>query len=115
MNTTETENDVNRSKEHAHKAVTAVADAGRAGVEAAREKVMQGKQVAADYAQQATEKAKDYAHQANEKAHEYAGRAKSQADEFVEMLQQHIEKHPLQAIAVAAGVGVLVGTLMRRR
>lgn len=69
------------------------ADIGRAGVDAVRAKVQGSSDVVRDA----------------------ADRAVSKGNDLLSTVQQRIEENPVQAIAIAAGVGVVLGLLMRRR
>ena len=80
-------------KDDATRIVHQAANVGRAGVDAVREKAGVGSQAVRDAADQAVNKGTD----------------------FVATLQKRIEENPGQAIAVAAGVGVVIGLLLRRR
>lgn len=47
-------------------------------------------------------------------AREQLGEAKDQADELAGDIQQRIRKDPISSVAVAAGVGLLLGVLISR-
>ncbi len=82
---------ISQLKDDAARVASRAAEVGRAGVEAAREKYEEGK----------------------EALHDVADRVRTQSKDAFAHIQEHIEENPLQAIAIAAGVGVLVGLLLR--
>lgn len=94
-------------KDEATNVAGRVGDAARAGVDAAREKISEGYDTARHYAEDAYDQARHYAEDAYHKARDKGG-------EYVDSLEGSIRTNPLAAIAVAAGVGVLVGLWMRR-
>ena len=69
------------------------ADLGRAGVDAVRDRVQSG----------------------SDAVHAAADRAVDRGNDLLATVQQRIEENPVQAIAIAAGVGVVLGLLLRRR
>lgn len=78
-------------------------------------------QAAKDLSDAATAKYQDVRSQATQKAEEYKGRAQevyttatSKAQDFQGDAEQYIRDNPLQAIGIAAGVGFVLGLIMRR-
>lgn len=94
-------------RDEATKVAGRVSEAAKAGVETAREKISEGYDTARHYADDAYQHARHYAEDAYHKARE-------KGTEAVDSLEGSIRSNPLAAIAVAAGVGVLVGLWMRR-
>lgn len=80
-------------KDDAARVAERAMEAGRAGVEAAREKLEEGKEV----------------------MHDVAERVRTRGNDLLAQAQEYIEEKPLQSIAIAAGVGVLMGLLLRGR
>jgi len=84
-------------KDDAARIAQSAVNVGRAGVETVRDKIGQG----ADAARTA--------------AHDLSDRAVDKGSDLLTALQDKIEENPVQAIAIAAGVGVVLGLLLRRR
>ena len=51
----------------------------------------------------------------SEHAQEYYEQGRQKAQEWEEGLESYIQEKPLQAVLIAAGVGVLIGLLWKRR
>jgi ElaB/YqjD/DUF883 family membrane-anchored ribosome-binding protein len=51
----------------------------------------------------------------SEQAQDYYEQGKHKAQEWEEGLESYIQEKPLQAVLIAAGVGVLIGLLWKRR
>ena len=66
----------------------------------------------ADGAQQATEQAID---DLKERAADYLEQGKQTAAEMAGAIEQQIRKRPVEAVAVAAGIGFALGLLWNRR
>jgi len=66
------------------------------------------------YQETTADKARDYADQAIHQGTEYAERAQDVAAEKLGELEASIRRHPLQAAAIAAGVGFVLALLARR-
>jgi len=79
-------------KDDAARVASRAAEVGRAGVEAAREKIQEGR----------------------EAMYDAADRVKVRGQDTLSQVQTSIEQNPLQAVAIAAGVGVLLGLWLRR-
>ncbi|MGN6505483.1 MAG: glycine zipper domain-containing protein [Tepidisphaeraceae bacterium] len=54
-------------------------------------------------------------HEGQDYVSEAAHRVRERGTDILANVQDQIEKNPLQAIAIAAGVGVVLGVLLRRR
>lgn len=80
-------------KDDAARVAGRAVEGAKAGVEAAREKIEEGK----------------------EAMYDAADRVKSRGNDLLSHVQEHIEEKPLQSLAIAAGVGVLLGLLLRGR
>ena len=52
--------------------------------------------------------------QISDQAHEYYEQGRQKAQEWEQGLESYIQEKPLQAVMIAAGVGVLLGLLWRR-
>lgn len=106
----ETSNDFNKLKDDA-------ARTARAAVETAKTKVTQGVDSARSYAEDAYGQARSYATDAYGNARSYAedayGQARVKGTDALANVEQQIKENPLAALAVAAGVGVVVGLWLR--
>jgi ElaB/YqjD/DUF883 family membrane-anchored ribosome-binding protein len=78
-------------------------------------------QAAKDLSEAANAKYQDIRSQATSKAEEYKGRAQeafstatNRAQDFQGDTEQYIRDNPLQAIGIAAGIGFVLGLIMRR-
>jgi ElaB/YqjD/DUF883 family membrane-anchored ribosome-binding protein len=91
--TSETSNDLGTLAEDAHALMTATADVAGEKVGEAR------KRLAA----------------ALERAKELAGRVRDKAVEGAKAADQAVHEHPYQAMAIAFGVGAIIGYLAARR
>lgn len=67
-------------------------------------------QSAKDMASRASQRAADARQQLNQRASD----AKQQLDQGMDMTTEYIKERPLQSVAIAAGVGFLLGALLRR-
>jgi ElaB/YqjD/DUF883 family membrane-anchored ribosome-binding protein len=80
----------------------------------AREKMMAKfgsmRQTAKDIADRASQRAADARQQISHKAAD----AKQQLNQGVDVSAEYIKERPLQSVAIAAGVGFLLGALLRR-
>jgi ElaB/YqjD/DUF883 family membrane-anchored ribosome-binding protein len=68
-----------------------------------REKGQQAREAATESYQQLRDQAQDYYQQGREKAQEWE-----------QSLEQYVHEKPLQAVLIAAGVGVLLGVLWKK-
>ena len=129
--------DVNTTGEHATQSlgqlkddVTRVAqsaaDVGRAhletvkgklqdGQEALKTKLNDGREAVRSKLNDGREAVKTKLSDGRDAVHDAADRAKSRGNDLLANLQDQVEQNPLQAVAIAAGVGVLVGLLLRRQ
>jgi len=64
---------------------------------------------------QVRDAAREKYNQLSEQAHEYYEQGRQKAQEWEESLESYIQEKPLQAVLIAAGVGVLLGLLWKRR
>lgn len=78
--------------------------------QSAKEMASRASQRASEARQQLSLKASEARTQLNQKAAE----AKTQLDHGVDATTHYIQERPLQSVAIAAGVGFLLGALMRR-
>lgn len=65
--------------------------------------------------QMAREAAKARFDQAREAASDYYQRAKDKAMEWEEGMEDYVREKPVRSLLIAAGVGLLLGILLRRR
>lgn len=112
-------------KNDAVRVAQSAAEAARSGVESVKSKLTEGTETAkARYAEgtetlkakyaDGTEVLKAKYADGSEKVRQAADQARERGNDMVSELQTKIEENPLQAVAIAAGVGVLLGVLMRR-
>lgn len=90
-------------KDDAQRIAQSAKDAGRAGVAQVQDKVEQFKDQARTKYNEGSEVVRDAAY-----------RARSRGNDLLGQVQNRIEENPLQAVAIAAGVGVVLGVLLRR-
>ena len=106
-------------KDDATRAGKSVVDAGKAQYAAAKDKLGDGvdaaKSYASDIASQAQDKLHDGVDVAKGYAYDAAYAARDKATDTLDTLEDRIRENPLAALAVAAGVGVVVGMWLRGR
>lgn len=85
------------------------------GTEAVRSKINDGTETVRAKISEGTEAVRSKIDEGTQAAREYADKARERGNDLFGQLQTQIEQNPVQAIAIAAGVGVLVGVLLRRR
>lgn len=90
-------------------------ETGGPGAEPMREKAQQVGQNIREMGEMAREAAKNRFEQVRQSATEYYETGKEKAMEYKENLEDVIRDKPIRAVMIAAGVGVLLGMLMRRR
>lgn len=78
--------------------------------QSAKDMASRASQRASEARQQLSQKASEARSQLNQKAAE----AKTQLNQGVDVTTEYIQERPLQSVAVAAGVGFLLGALLRR-
>jgi ElaB/YqjD/DUF883 family membrane-anchored ribosome-binding protein len=64
---------------------------------------------------QVRDAAREKYQQLSEQAQDYYQQGRQKAQEWEEGLESYIQEKPLQAVLIAAGVGVLIGLLWKRR
>jgi ElaB/YqjD/DUF883 family membrane-anchored ribosome-binding protein len=82
--------------------------------DSAQEYLQAGKERAQEYLHAGKDRAQEYLETGKEKAHEYYEMSKAKAQEWENTVEQYIREKPLQSVLMAAGVGALVGFLLRR-
>ena len=91
------------------------ADAGRATVARTSQQVREGVARASEYAQDVTDRAGerlvDVSERASDKIADLTGRS---PDAWARGLRQFVESSPLKALAVAIGLGYILGRIVRR-
>lgn len=107
-------NSFGQLKDDASRIAQSAADLGRQGVEQVKSKLADGTEtVKAKYAD-GVAVVKSKVSDGSDAVREAAERAKVRGNDLLEQTRQNIEENPLQAIAIAAAVGVVVGVLLRR-
>lgn len=82
--------------------------------DSAQEYLHAGKEKAAEYLGAGREKASEYLEAGREKASEYYEISKAKAQEWEHTVEEYIREKPLQSVLIAAGVGAVLGFLLRR-
>lgn len=67
-----------------------------------------------DLGGQVRDAAREKYQQLSDQAQEYYQQGRQKAQEWEEGLESYIQEKPLQAVLIAAGVGVLIGLLWKR-
>ena len=67
-----------------------------------------------DKGQQAREAATQSYQQLRDQAQDYYQQGRDKAQEWEQSLEQYVHEKPLQAVLIAAGVGVMLGLLWKR-
>jgi ElaB/YqjD/DUF883 family membrane-anchored ribosome-binding protein len=67
-----------------------------------------------DKGQQAREAATQSYQQLRDQAQDYYQQGREKAQEWEQSLEQYVHEKPLQAVLIAAGVGVILGLLWKR-
>ena len=67
-----------------------------------------------DLGGQVRDQAREKYNQLSDQAQEYYEQGRQKAQEWEEGLESYIQEKPLQAVLIAAGVGVLLGLLWKR-
>jgi ElaB/YqjD/DUF883 family membrane-anchored ribosome-binding protein len=80
-----------------------------------REAGSQAKEAAAEQLGQLKETASQYYQQGRDKAAEYYQQGRDKAMEMEHDLEDYVRSQPLKSVLIAAGVGLLLGILWRRR
>jgi len=81
---------------------------------AAADKASQLKDSAQEYLHAGKDKAAEYLEAGREKASEYYEMSKAKAQEWEHSVEEYIREKPLQSVLIAAGVGAVLGFLLRR-
>jgi ElaB/YqjD/DUF883 family membrane-anchored ribosome-binding protein len=79
------------------------------------EQAQQAGQNLRDLGGQVRDAAREKYEQLSEQAQGYYQQGRQKAQEWEEGLESYIQEKPLQAVLIAAGVGVLIGLLWKRR
>lgn len=88
-------------------------DAGTAG-QGLGEQAQQVGQNLRDLGSQVRDQAQQKYNELSDQAREYYDQGRQKAHEMEEGLESYIQEKPLQAVLIAAGVGVLLGLLWKR-
>ncbi|MDB5325470.1 MAG: hypothetical protein JWM57_1039 [Phycisphaerales bacterium] len=113
-------------KDDAVRVAQTAAEMGRQGVDqvkakindgrdAVRAKISEGTDTVRTKLNEGTEAARAKLNEGTQAARDYANTARERGGDLLGQVQTHIEQNPLQAVAIAAGVGVVLGVLLRRR
>jgi ElaB/YqjD/DUF883 family membrane-anchored ribosome-binding protein len=107
--------DMRKLKTDAADAAVHAARAARVGAAQAGERVKSAAHAAAEKAGEVYDKAKETAEEAYDRVKEQAGRARDTAKYATRQVEHAVEEHPLMAIGIAFGAGLLIGALLRSR
>jgi ElaB/YqjD/DUF883 family membrane-anchored ribosome-binding protein len=80
-----------------------------------KEKVQQTGQSLRDLGDSARVAAKERLEQARKTASEYYERGKQRAMEWEEGVEDYVRENPMKSLLMAAGAGLLLGIMLRRR
>jgi ElaB/YqjD/DUF883 family membrane-anchored ribosome-binding protein len=78
------------------------------------EQAQQVSQNLRDLGSQVRDQAREKYNELSDQAHNYYEQGRQKAQEVEEGLESYIQEKPLQAVLIAAGVGVLLGLLWKR-
>jgi ElaB/YqjD/DUF883 family membrane-anchored ribosome-binding protein len=96
------------NREDLRQAAETAKETARKGIHAAKETLNEGYETARDKLHEGYDYAREQLHHAYDTARE-------RGSEAIDSLESTIREHPLAALAVAAGVGVVIGLMMRSR
>jgi ElaB/YqjD/DUF883 family membrane-anchored ribosome-binding protein len=88
---------------------------GSASSEQMRNKAQQVGQNLREMGQMAGEAARERLEQARQTATEFYQTSKEKAQEWEQNIEEYVRAHPVQSVLIAAGTGLLLGMLLRRR
>jgi ElaB/YqjD/DUF883 family membrane-anchored ribosome-binding protein len=80
-----------------------------------REKMSETRDNIADMGHLAKETVQDKLHELKDRASEKYGEGKEKVQEFEESLARRVRESPMKSVLIAAGVGLALGFLWRRR
>ena len=83
--------------------------------DAVRDKAQQAKENLRDLGNQVRDAATDKYNQFSEQAKGYYSQGREVAQEFEHNLESYVQDKPIQSLLIAAGVGLLLGVLWKRR
>jgi ElaB/YqjD/DUF883 family membrane-anchored ribosome-binding protein len=82
--------------------------------DAVQDKAQKATQNLRDLGNQVRDAATDKYNQFSEQAKDYYSQGKDAAQEFEQSLESYVQEKPIQALLIAAGVGLLLGVLWKR-
>ena len=80
-----------------------------------RDKAAEVTQNLQDFGSHVSEAAHQKYGEVKDRAADYYNRSKETAQEWEQSLESYVQEKPLQAVLIAAGVGLIVGLIWRRR
>jgi len=80
----------------------------------AQEYYQTGREKAQEYMHMGADKAQEYMHAGADKAQEYYEMSRQKAVELEQNVESYIREKPLQSVLIAAGVGAVIGFMLRR-
>ena len=101
-------------KDDAARIAQSAAGLGRQGVEQVKSKITDSTAAVKARLSDGTAAVKSRLNDGSEAAREAAERYRTKGNELLDQTKERIEQNPLQAVAIAAAVGVVVGVLLRR-
>ncbi len=87
---------------------------GNSATEQLRDKASEVSQNLRDIGGQVRDTAADKYNQLRDQANQYYNEGRERAQEWEQSLETYVQEKPLQAVLVAAGVGLLLGLLWKR-
>ncbi|SDZ15402.1 YqjD family protein [Nitrosomonas sp. Nm58] len=108
---------IDKTSEYAHKAADKITDVTHQTMDKLGEKgeqLMRTVDKASEYAHKATDKVTDVTHQAMDKLGEKGEQLKNMEERMMNDFTDYTRKHPLKAVAIAAGVGFLLSKLFSK-
>ena len=91
------------------------ADLGNNVANKVREKAAEVTQNLRDVGSHVSDSAHEKLGEIKDRANDYYNRSKETAQEWEQSLESYVQEKPLQAVLIAAGVGLVLGLIWRRR
>ena len=89
-------------------------DSGNTG-QGLKEQAQQMGQNLRDLGGQVRDQAREKYNELSDSAHQYYEQGRQKAQEWEQGIESYIQEKPLQAVLIAAGVGLILGMLWKRR
>jgi ElaB/YqjD/DUF883 family membrane-anchored ribosome-binding protein len=109
-----TGNRIDESAERIKQATSNVVESTKEAVDRAADHVEEGLHHATDKAANAAHRASDKAAHVSERSREVYDETMDRADAWLEQAREYVREKPVQSVAIALGVGWLLGRILRR-